>query len=324
MKATLLRMLRGWPTFLIVAYTLLGWPLGIWLLTRPDAWLNALGVLLSAHTLIYSAYLIHDCAHHAIFSTRSANDRLGILMSWINGACLANYARLKKKHLRHHSDRLDVVTFDYRAALNRLPASMRRGVLALEIDVKAQGGHSSRADHMRAPIADLSRLAVAYDTWGRAHRTKGPPGFTGMCVNLAKMEGGVAFNMVPAQATLCVSFRCPPDANPRLLRAELEAIARGLIPDAVIRAPVDHAPFHTRELAAFEPWLGDIARAPIDLGYWTEAALLSEAGIDAVVFGPGDIAQAHAADEWVEIEQLERARRIFAGVFRGTRARAGR
>jgi len=125
-------MLRGWPTFLIVAYTLLGWPLGIWLLTRPDAWLNALGVLLSAHTLIYSAYLIHDCAHHAIFSTRSANDRLGILMSWINGACLANYARLKKKHLRHHSDRLDVVTFDYRAALNRLPASMRRGVLALE------------------------------------------------------------------------------------------------------------------------------------------------------------------------------------------------
>src|ERR1700692_634482 len=102
-----------WPTFLVVSYTLLGWPFGIWMLTRPETWLNAVGVLLIAHTLVYSAYVIHDCAHHAVFATATGNDRLGVLMSWVNGACIASYPRLKKKHLRHHSDRLDGGQFGY-------------------------------------------------------------------------------------------------------------------------------------------------------------------------------------------------------------------
>jgi fatty acid desaturase len=53
-------------------------------------------------------------------------------MSWINGACLANYARLKEKHLRHHADRLDVVTFDYKASLAKGPAAIRHLMVALE------------------------------------------------------------------------------------------------------------------------------------------------------------------------------------------------
>jgi fatty acid desaturase len=126
------RALAAWPNFLLLAYILLGWLAGIWMLLQPQLWLNAGGVLLTAHALIYSAYLIHDCTHHAVFATASANDRLGVLMGWINGACLADYSRLKRKHLRHHSDRLDVVTFDYRAALQRSPAWVRRGALALE------------------------------------------------------------------------------------------------------------------------------------------------------------------------------------------------
>jgi fatty acid desaturase len=132
MSTTFRRSGRAWPNFLVVSYTLLGWPFGIWLIARPAMWMNVAGVLLTAHALIYSAYLIHDCVHHAIFSTTAANDRLGMLMSWINGASLASYQRLKKKHLRHHSDRLDVVTFDYRAALRRSSRWIRCGVLALE------------------------------------------------------------------------------------------------------------------------------------------------------------------------------------------------
>jgi fatty acid desaturase len=133
MVLPLLDRVRGaWPNVAVIAYTLIGWPLGIWLLARPDVWCNGLGVLLTAHTLVYSAYLIHDCAHHAVFATAKRNDRLGVMLSWINGACLANYSRLKRKHLRHHSDRLDVVTFDYRAALHRAPAWLRRSALALE------------------------------------------------------------------------------------------------------------------------------------------------------------------------------------------------
>jgi len=120
------------PNLLVISYTVFGWPVGILLLLQPQWIWNCVGVLLTAHTLIYSGYLIHDCAHHAIFKSAAANDRLGRLMTWINGACLANYAGLKKKHLRHHSDRLDVVTFDFRAALGRFPVWLRRTVLALE------------------------------------------------------------------------------------------------------------------------------------------------------------------------------------------------
>jgi fatty acid desaturase len=90
------------------------------------------GVLLTAHALVYSAYLLHECAHHTVFQTLPANDRLGTLLSWINGACVARYQDIKRKHLRHHVDRLDVVTFDYRAVLGRCAGWLRRGVLALE------------------------------------------------------------------------------------------------------------------------------------------------------------------------------------------------
>jgi fatty acid desaturase len=121
-----------WPTLAVLAYTLIGWPTGIYLLTRSEIGLDLLGVCLVAHTLVISAYLIHDCAHHAIFAGGRANDRLGQIMGWLNGACLADYFALKKKHLRHHADRLDVVTFDYRATLLGMPAALRRLVLLLE------------------------------------------------------------------------------------------------------------------------------------------------------------------------------------------------
>ncbi len=230
------------------------------------------------------------------------------------GMCVESF--LRSSHLRG-------VTQAIVCEPTRLQVGTRhRGVLALEVSIEATGGHSSKADTMRAPLAELARLAVAYDDWGRVQRTLGPPGFQGMCLNIARLDGGIAFNMVPARATLCLSVRCPPDADPRTVRQELEGIARLAIPDATIKAPVDHAPFHTRDVAAFAPWLGEAVRQPVDLGFWTEAALLSAAGIDAVVFGPGDIAQAHAADEWVEIEQLERARETFVALFRELHTRA--
>ena len=40
--------------------------------------------------------------------------------------------------------------------------------------------------------------------------------------------------------------------------------------------------------------------------FWTEASLFSQAGYTALVYGPGDIAQAHSADEWIALEQLQR------------------
>ena len=45
--------------------------------------------------------------------------------------------------------------------------------------------------------------------------------------------------------------------------------------------------------------------------YFCDAAPLAEAGTPAVVFGPGDIAQAHTKDEWIDLSQLEPAAEIL-------------
>ncbi|HET7792577.1 MAG TPA: fatty acid desaturase, partial [Rhizobacter sp.] len=111
---------------------LLGWPLGIALLTLPAWWLNAIGFVLVVQTLVWSAYFIHEFAHQAIFKTAEANARWGTLMTWLNGACFAPFADLRRKHMRHHVERADVLTFDAKAFLLRSPAWFRHSVIALE------------------------------------------------------------------------------------------------------------------------------------------------------------------------------------------------
>jgi acetylornithine deacetylase len=49
---------------------------------------------------------------------------------------------------------------------------------------------------------------------------------------------------------------------------------------------------------------------------WTDCALLNAAGIPAVCFGPGDIALAHAAAEWVSLDEVERATRVLERLAR--------
>ena len=52
------------------------------------------------------------------------------------------------------------------------------------------------------------------------------------------------------------------------------------------------------------------------LSAWTDAALLNEAGIPTICFGPGDIALAHAAEEFVPIEEIDTATRVLTRVVR--------
>ena len=54
-----------------------------------------------------------------------------------------------------------------------------------------------------------------------------------------------------------------------------------------------------------------------DVSFWTEASLFAQAGIPAIVLGPGNIAQAHVVDEWVSLEQLERAFEIYTNLVKG-------
>ncbi len=121
-----------WPNLFAISYTLIGYVGSVGMLTAESSAVNALGVLLLAHTLVFSAYFIHEFAHGTVFKAASANTWGGVLMSWLNGSCYACFADLRLKHMRHHIDRADVITFDFKAFLRRQPVWLRKFTLALE------------------------------------------------------------------------------------------------------------------------------------------------------------------------------------------------
>jgi len=120
------------PNSAAIAYAVGGYALGVVLLCSHTGWIAAAGVVLLAHAMIIGAYLLHDAAHLAIFRTPQANARLGTVMAWLTGACYAPFSALRHKHMRHHVDRADIVTFDAKAFLLTLPLSLRRVIVLLE------------------------------------------------------------------------------------------------------------------------------------------------------------------------------------------------
>lgn len=186
-----------------------------------------------------------------------------------------------------------------------------RGVLGYRARFVGRGGHSSKADSMPKPIVTLARLAVALDEIGAQHADDGPADMKGLCMNVASLDGGVAFNVVPDEATLSWSVRPPPGVDRDALEAAFTAATRDVDPAIEIVDRLGHMPFECADRSAFDPLLGSLTAADVSLDFWTEAAILAEHGVNAVVIGPGDIAQAHAADEWVSRADLVWAVDLF-------------
>jgi acetylornithine deacetylase len=57
-------------------------------------------------------------------------------------------------------------------------------------------------------------------------------------------------------------------------------------------------------------------RRAVGVNFYCDASVLSRGGIPSVVFGPGDIAQAHTSDEWIEVRELERAKDVLLKFLR--------
>jgi acetylornithine deacetylase len=183
----------------------------------------------------------------------------------------------------------------------RVAGIAHRGVLSQRATLTGPGGHSSMADHLPKPIARLARLATALDDSAMRRVNDGPPGMTGTCMNIASLSGGIAFNVIAARAELEWSLRPYPGFDRADWTRELARIAEGI----TVETMIDHPPFAARPEATLVKAVAPFADSVGPLHFWTEAALYAEHGIDAVVIGPGDIAQAHAADEWVTLEDLD-------------------
>ncbi|MEY2342645.1 fatty acid desaturase [Acidithiobacillus sp. IBUN Pt1247-S3] len=133
MSGTIFRHDDGlWPNTVALLYAVVGYGTGLTLIVSHLWWLNIMGIMLLAHALVIAAYLLHEFAHGTVFKSNRANQRGGEVMSWLTGVAYASFVDLRRKHMRHHIDRADVVTFDYKAFLRSRPAWVRHVVTALE------------------------------------------------------------------------------------------------------------------------------------------------------------------------------------------------
>ncbi|MBA3453351.1 MAG: M20/M25/M40 family metallo-hydrolase [Deltaproteobacteria bacterium] len=195
----------------------------------------------------------------------------------------------------------------------RAAGTAHRGIFAQRATLLGPGGHSSKADHLPKPIAQLARLATALDDAGRRRLHEGPVGMTGTCLNIAGLHGGVAYNVIPARGELEWSLRPYPGFDREGWDREVAAIVAAIDPAITVETELEHVPFACDALADLvRPFAARVGT----LDFWTEAAMWSEHGANAIVIGPGDIAQAHAADEWVALADLDWAIALFRAVLR--------
>jgi acetylornithine deacetylase len=187
-----------------------------------------------------------------------------------------------------------------------------RGISAVSMRFGGRAGHAAAAD---ASFASALHQAVRWGTRALdhaqsfAHARFG--GLTGLRFNIGRIEGGIKANMVAPAAELRFGFRPLPSMDTDALLQAFRTMADPAPLECIETfrgAPLpagDPALAETRRLAARD--LADALDLPVGhaVDFWTEAARFSQAGCTAIVYGPGDIAQAHAADEWVALEQLE-------------------
>jgi len=144
----------------------------------------------------------------------------------------------------------------------------------------------------------------------RAHPLLGSP-----TVNVGSIHAGAQPNIVPDTCVIEVDRRTLPGESEAGVLREITALLRARKLKAEVGS-LKTAPCPALETNAEQPLVREFLRAagqkrPLGAHYFCDAAVLAGGGMPSVVFGPGDIAQAHTADEWVELEQVEQARRLL-------------
>jgi succinyl-diaminopimelate desuccinylase len=125
-------------------------------------------------------------------------------------------------------------------------------------------------------------------------------------LNAVGIRGGVAGNVIPDECVVEVNYRFAPSRS----GAQAEQLVRELLPEYEIvvtdlaegARPGLDAPLARAFMAA----VGGTAKPKYG---WTDVARFSALGIPAVNYGPGDPSLAHADDERVPLEQIERCER---------------
>jgi acetylornithine deacetylase/succinyl-diaminopimelate desuccinylase-like protein len=193
-----------------------------------------------------------------------------------------------------------------------------KGIVRWRCHTTGRAAHSSQPNEGDNAIYRMAGVVSALERYARdvvpqlaAHPLVGRPS-----LSVGMIQGGISVNTVPDRCTIEIDRRLVPGEDPA--EAHRHAATTAADPAIVHEPPyivmpaladVGNGPLAAR--------LSETARrcgAPgqcLGVPYGTDAPAFAAHGIPTVVFGPGSLAQAHTADEWVAVEQLDAAAEIL-------------
>jgi acetylornithine deacetylase len=200
--------------------------------------------------------------------------------------------------------------------------SAHKGKVARRISITGRTGHSAMPHRAANAVFAAARIVAKLEDMAQelARLTNDgipfdPPYST---LHVGSLHGGTALNLVPDQAQIEFEIRSVPGADVVGLLQRIDALVdeqrlslKRAAPEADIRIEdLSAYPGLTPSSATAVNAVAELAG--VDAGvetvsFGTEAGLYSEAHIPTVVCGPGDMARAHKADEWIGLDELERA-----------------
>lgn len=195
-------------------------------------------------------------------------------------------------------------------------ATAHKGSVWLEVETSGKSAHGATPQLGKNAVYEMARTVEAIETdYSRELRRTKHPVLGHGTVNVGTIRGGTQPNIVPDQCVISVDRRTLPGETEASARRDLEKFLRsrklhGRITNVKLKPCL---PMETdANLPLVRQFLRSVGQPrPLCVHYFCDAAVLAAGGIPSVVFGPGDIAQAHTADEWVSVTQVDRARDIL-------------
>lgn len=191
-----------------------------------------------------------------------------------------------------------------------------KGNFWIRLTMRGKAAHGATPHLGKNAVHTIGPLVAALETDYREALAKRKHPLLGTPTsNVGVIRGGSQPNIVPDECAIEIDRRTLPGETEESVRREIQDLlkAHQLKAEFSLLKGAPCPPLETDpKLPLVQQFMASAGqKKSLGVHYFCDAAVLAGAGIPSVVFGPGDIAQAHTADEWVELEQLERARRML-------------
>lgn len=204
---------------------------------------------------------------------------------------------------------------------NRKPNAQtaQKGAISFSITFKGKAAHGSRPWLGDNAISKAAKFITAYEKLASDFRIEDKLLGKGTA-NIGRISGGTAINVVPDSCTVEVDRRIVPKETPEIaleqIKKALEALSMNASVEMPVARPAYRLPDDSEIIKMFKSAVAEDFQTIGATGY-TEAELYkAKAGIDSIVFGPGEKEIIHQANEYVPISNLERAMRVYARILK--------